>query len=182
MSVRTHTYICRFVLTRISVRTHTYVGSYSHVCPVALFGLPTPSSFFRSFGQRSKPSPWYLCRMLQTLTSHSRRGHVGIKLTANVPSGTSLNGTLIAKSEDLKKEWSDVLQRAVTALALPPALRSSNHQFALTTFPEGQECSVCSNLLWGLIYQGFECSGCRSKVHHHCLRSITVQYVRQRHN
>ncbi|KAI8340351.1 integral peroxisomal membrane peroxin-domain-containing protein [Choanephora cucurbitarum] len=42
------------------------------------------------------------------------------------------------------------------------------HSFEETTFSKPTYCDLCQGLLWGLVKQGLQCSGCQAICHKHC--------------
>jgi hypothetical protein len=51
------------------------------------------------------------------------------------------------------------------------------HEFARKSYYKPTYCHHCSELLWGLINQGFQCSICNMNCHERCLPLLVVDCV-----
>ncbi|XP_065170988.1 diacylglycerol kinase theta isoform X4 [Atheta coriaria] len=54
----------------------------------------------------------------------------------------------------------------------PPAHHGHGHSFGKKTFHKPTYCHHCSDMLWGLIQQGFICEVCNFVVHDRCLKTV----------
>ncbi|MDP2436674.1 MAG: hypothetical protein Q8P67_13075, partial [archaeon] len=49
----------------------------------------------------------------------------------------------------------------------------SIHQFSRVHFNKPTWCHGCSDFIWGLGYQGFECNSCKRPYHPKCMLAAT---------
>ncbi|XP_036358638.1 rho guanine nucleotide exchange factor 12-like isoform X6 [Octopus sinensis] len=49
-----------------------------------------------------------------------------------------------------------------------------NHQFVPQHYYQLTDCTVCSSPVWGVGFQGYQCSNCEWNVHKHCIESIDI--------
>ncbi|XP_077284863.1 diacylglycerol kinase theta isoform X2 [Arctopsyche grandis] len=56
----------------------------------------------------------------------------------------------------------------------PDELQARGHSFAKKTFHKPTYCHHCSDLLWGLIGQGYNCEVCNFTVHDRCISQVVT--------
>ncbi|KAI5712151.1 hypothetical protein M8J75_006242 [Diaphorina citri] len=54
----------------------------------------------------------------------------------------------------------------------PPATATHGHTFSKKTFHKPTYCHHCTDMLWGLIQQGYICEVCNFVVHDRCLKTV----------
>ena len=81
--------------------------------------------------------------------------------------------TFFTKSEDMKKKWMEAIDKALDNVC-PLACRegSTDHTFAMFTFPTPTTCADCEQLLRGTFFQGYQCTVCNVAVHKNCISTV----------
>lgn len=81
--------------------------------------------------------------------------------------------TFFAKSEDVKRKWIEAIDKALDNVC-PLACRegSTDHTFAMFTFPNVTTCADCEQLLRGTFFQGYQCTVCNIAVHKQCIATV----------
>jgi hypothetical protein len=55
-----------------------------------------------------------------------------------------------------------------------PAIMNKTHNFKEATFSKPTFCDLCSNFVWGLAKQGFECQDCGYNAHKKCMQLVNT--------
>eukprot|EP01119_Soliformovum_irregulare_P020260 TRINITY_DN6533_c2_g1_i1.p1 TRINITY_DN6533_c2_g1~~TRINITY_DN6533_c2_g1_i1.p1 ORF type:complete len:766 (+),score=255.26 TRINITY_DN6533_c2_g1_i1:168-2300(+) len=51
------------------------------------------------------------------------------------------------------------------------------HNFEITTFRSGTNCSYCQKFIWGVSKQGMSCTHCQTPIHKKCLAAIQLSFL-----
>ncbi|XP_046844062.1 proto-oncogene vav-like isoform X2 [Xenia sp. Carnegie-2017] len=109
-----------------------------------------------------------------SVTSTGRGKFVhGWTMNGNSPEAGRGFYEMFTKTEDMKNKWVEDIQRTISNLTLAD-YNLGNHRFELTTFALPTYCSVCKNLLWGLINQGYTCKLCNLVCHKDCIEKAPL--------
>jgi len=80
---------------------------------------------------------------------------------------------LSASSESELQKWMDVIQNEGTAEFIDNITNvPTPHYFKKTSFNHPVWCHHCFKFVWGIAYQGFECSSCSYICHEKCKDSV----------
>ncbi|XP_028410970.1 guanine nucleotide exchange factor VAV2-like isoform X2 [Dendronephthya gigantea] len=107
--------------------------------------------------------------------THSGKGKFvhGWTMNGNSPEAGRGSYEMFTKTDDMKRKWVEDIQRTISNLTLAD-YNLGNHRLELTTFAKPTYCSVCKNLLWGLINQGYTCKACSHVCHKECIEKSAV--------
>ena len=73
-------------------------------------------------------------------------------------------------SKDLLREWIMTLNAVVELFPLISTL--TTHHLSRAHFHKPTWCAICKDFIWGLSFQGYECSTCGEPFHPKCLQAL----------
>lgn len=85
---------------------------------------------------------------------------------------------VIDEPEKSASDWIAVLNNWNISQPWTPELSKTQHTphyFVKTSFKQATWCSFCKKFIWGLVYQGYECSACGYICHLKCLNEVHIQ-------